>query len=151
MVTGKLSHLGYTVAYNLIRLSGKFSKSGSKGAGVAVWHGGQILAVRHSYRPGWSLPGGRAKRNELPSETASREVKEEVGIDLPSEDLEFIYESRTGNILFAYDLPSPLEPQIDNREIVEAKFLDPVEITDPDWSLYYYLKYFRGIPLRFSG
>lgn len=151
MVISKLSRLGYTVAYNVIRRLGVFTIFRARGAGVAVWYDDQILAVRHSYRPGWSLPGGRAKKNELPNETASREIKEEVGIELPSDDLVFVYQSRTGNILFEYCLPSPLNPHIDNREIVEAKFLNPTEITNPDWSLYYYLKYFRGIALQFRA
>jgi ADP-ribose pyrophosphatase YjhB (NUDIX family) len=52
-----------------------------------IIHDGRVLLIRHSYGPeGWSLPGGGARRNESPVAAISREVKEEVGISLPSVD-----------------------------------------------------------------
>jgi len=41
---------------------------------------GRVLLVRHSYRPGWGLPGGFLKRREVPEAGAAREVREEVGL-----------------------------------------------------------------------
>jgi ADP-ribose pyrophosphatase YjhB (NUDIX family) len=50
-----------------------------------IVYDGRVLLIRHSYGPeGWSLPGGGARRNESPVAAVSREVKEEVGISLPS-------------------------------------------------------------------
>ena len=128
------------VAYELFRLRKRLLKSSHQGAAVAVWYNGEILVVRHSYRPGWALPGGRSKKNEEPRATATREVSEEVGIDLALEQLVLVRKSRSGHSLFEYQLPSPSEPQIDNREIIEAKFLKPSLVSDPDWLLYSYLK-----------
>ncbi len=135
-----LNRLLMRAAYNLLRLAHRFLKLSARGAGVAVWHQDEILVVRHSYRPGWSLPGGRAKRNEEPRMTASREVSEEVGLELIPDDLVLISQSRSGHSLFECELRAPSELRIDNREIVEAKFVDPKHVTDADWLLFSYLR-----------
>jgi len=54
------------------------------GTGVAISDGaGHVLLVTHSYSRGWSLPGGLLANTEVPAETARREVREELGLDLP--------------------------------------------------------------------
>lgn len=139
MPAATIYRLVYPTAYKLLRLWKRLAKTSTRGVGVAVWYEDQILVVRHSYRPGWSLPGGRAKKNEQPRITASREVSEEVGIILAPDELVLVRESRSGQSLFEYQLQSPSELQIDNREIIEAKFLNPAQITDPNWQLSSYL------------
>lgn len=140
MNLARIDHFVLSVAYRLMRLVHKHLKLSVRGAGVAVWHRDEILVVRHSYRPGWCLPGGRAKRNEEPRMTASREISEEVGLTLVPDDLVLIRESRSGHSLFECEIGSPSELRIDNREIVEAKFIDPRHVTDPDWLLFSYLR-----------
>ncbi|GGJ99944.1 NUDIX hydrolase [Pilimelia anulata] len=44
---------------------------------------GRILLVDPTYKPGWDLPGGRAEANEPPAAAARREVREELGLDVP--------------------------------------------------------------------
>lgn len=39
----------------------------------------RILLVKHTYRPGWSLPGGYSKAKEHPTEGIAREILEETG------------------------------------------------------------------------
>jgi ADP-ribose pyrophosphatase YjhB (NUDIX family) len=66
------------------------------GVGVVVWHGDRVLLVRRGNSPRrghWSLPGGAQQLGETVAETARREVKEEVGLDV---DL--------GNIVATVDL-----------------------------------------------
>jgi ADP-ribose pyrophosphatase YjhB (NUDIX family) len=41
---------------------------------------GRLLLLRHSYRPGWGVPGGLLGRHEEPADAAVRETQEEVGL-----------------------------------------------------------------------
>ncbi|GHO97994.1 hypothetical protein KSF_080420 [Reticulibacter mediterranei] len=45
---------------------------------------GNLLLVKPTYRTYWLFPGGSVEDNESPRTTCIREVKEELGIDIPS-------------------------------------------------------------------
>ena len=52
---------------------------------------GEILIVKPNYRDGWLVPGGATDENESPLHCAIREVKEEIGLDIPEIKLVGIY------------------------------------------------------------
>lgn len=44
---------------------------------------GRLLLVNPTYEPDWDLPGGMVEENEAPIDAASRELREELGLDVP--------------------------------------------------------------------
>lgn len=50
------------------------------GQAAAFTAAGKVVLVRHSYAPGWRLPGGGVKRSETPEAAALRELREEIGL-----------------------------------------------------------------------
>lgn len=135
------------VAYTLSKLLPHFRKRAPLGAAVAVRWKDRILVVRHSYRPGWSLPGGRVKRGEAADHAARRELEEEVGIDAPRDELRPAYATLSLRI-FEYRPEQEPEPRVDGREIVEAKLAVPAEVQDPDKVLRGYLLAYVPDPLQ---
>jgi len=144
MMRRKIVRLALTVAYGLLVRWERLTKASKKGAAVAIWYKGQILVVRHSYRPGSSLPGGEVKKNEEPAVAASRELREEVGIQVEPETLISVHEGRSGEVLFEFHPRVRPDLKIDNFEIIEARFVDPVDIADPDYKLSVYLRRATG-------
>lgn len=43
---------------------------------------GRVLLVNPTYKPGWDLPGGMAEANEPPERAVTRELGEELGLDI---------------------------------------------------------------------
>ncbi len=144
MIGYKIVRLVLAFAYDLLVRWERFTGASTRGAAVAVWYDGQILVVRHSYQPGSSLPGGEVKKDEEPAAAASRELREEVGIQVEPEILISVYEGRSGGVLFELHLFVRPDLKIDNFEIIEARFFDPVDIADPDYKLSVYLRRATG-------
>jgi 8-oxo-dGTP diphosphatase len=44
---------------------------------------GRLLLVNPTYKPDWDLPGGMVEANEPPIEAAARELREELGVNVP--------------------------------------------------------------------
>jgi len=43
---------------------------------------GRVMLVRPTYKDGWDIPGGYVEANELPRETCTREIREELDLDV---------------------------------------------------------------------
>lgn len=110
-------------------------------AGVLLFdENDKLLLVKPSYKKHWSIPGGMTDANESPRQTAIREIKEEINIDLklcqflcveyalnketPDESLQFMFyggvldKEQIGNI------------KIDGDEISDYRFASIDETTE---------------------
>ncbi len=121
-------------AFQILRLWRKFHRPTRPGAAVAVWYGGRLLLVRHSYRNGLSLPGGGVGRRERPVMAACRELREEIGIATEPDQLSPVSQNlyptpEWETPQYIYEFQPRHEPRIriDNREIIEARFTAPHE------------------------
>jgi len=87
----------------------------------------QLLLVRHSYAPGWLLPGGGVERGETLVQSAIRELREEAGIIAGEEPVLhgiFLNDAQfPGDHVACYVLHRFREEKFTpNGEIAEARF-----------------------------
>lgn len=109
------------------------------GSLVAVWHGGEILLVKNSYRRQYTLPGGYIRRGESAVEAAARELREEVGLEVPVETVRLAF-TGVHEFEFRQDKVSISELEVDerprldvdNREVVWAGFMSPAAVLELD-------------------
>lgn len=88
---------------------------------------GQVLLVRHTYTPGWQLPGGGVERGERMEDALGRELREEGGIEVTERPALFgIYSNHAvfaGDHVALYLVKAyrqhPWQP---DAEIAEARF-----------------------------
>ncbi len=113
---------------------------------------GKVLLVRHSYVPGWLLPGGGVRRGEPPADAILRELKEEIGLVRAAPPVFFgLYSRKTGwatNVIALYrlsDAEFAFRPNLEIREIVFADPAAPPPNTPP--SVRRRLAEFGGAPL----
>lgn len=98
------------------------------GVQVVVLLDDQVLAVLHSYRPGWTVPGGGINPGEDPLASAARELWEETGVAIAPADLTLVATqtlSRNRGFCYVYEARLTVEPtlRIDCREIIAAQFM----------------------------
>lgn len=89
---------------------------------------GRIFLVRHSYVPGWHLPGGGIERGETALEALAKEMREEgnLVIGAPPQLLHIYFNRQTSKrdhvLLYRCDGVTQTGPRLKDREIVEAGF-----------------------------
>ena len=102
---------------------------------VVINAAGEILLVRHTYVPGWLLPGGGVERGETIQEAAVREIREEAGVIAGEEpkllglylnDAQFPGDHVACLVLREFS-QERFQP---NTEIAEARFFDPASLPD---------------------
>ncbi|MGH9195925.1 MAG: NUDIX domain-containing protein [Acidimicrobiia bacterium] len=133
-MTDALYRFAYRVAYQLARTYWRIRRPCTHGALVIVWKHGRVLLVRNSYVSYYSPPGGYVHRGESARDTASRELKEEVGVAVDSSDLRLAlevtheWEFRHDHVtLFDIEVSEAQVPVPDAREVVAADFFTPDE------------------------
>lgn len=91
-----------------------------------------VFLIRHTYVPGWQLPGGGVEIGETMEEALLREVQEEANIEITERPRLMSLHSNTGAsrrdhvavyLITAFRQTSPKLP---DREIAEAQFF-PVD------------------------
>ena len=88
---------------------------------------GRIFLVRHSYIPGWHMPGGGVERHETVRQALAKELREEGNLELtaPPKLLHIYFNQRTSkrdHVAFFRCQVRQTAPRIRDREIVEAGF-----------------------------
>jgi len=95
-------------------------------ASALIIHKSKILFVRsNTTREQWAFPGGKQEKNETPQRTASREIKEELGLDINIKGVLGSYIYASNNRRFAIRCFIAESNKFDLREntdeIVEVK------------------------------
>jgi 8-oxo-dGTP pyrophosphatase MutT (NUDIX family) len=111
----------------------RFRRGMTLGVRAAVFDGdGRVFLVKHSYAPGWYLPGGGVDRGETMEEALARELVEEGGIRLAGRARLFgVYLQRRVSardhvaLYICRDWTRPAPPKLPNFEIVDCGFFAP--------------------------
>jgi len=103
-----------------------------RGVMAAIWFDGRILIIKNSYKRSLTFPGGGPHAGESARQTAARELAEEVGLTIRPNALTWIAQYRYNDEfkrdridLFEIELTALPAVRIDNREVIQAEFMDP--------------------------
>ncbi|TCD15521.1 NUDIX domain-containing protein [Oricola cellulosilytica] len=98
---------------------------------------GRVLLVRHTYVPGWHLPGGGVETGHTVTETLAKELHEEANVILAapprlvSVHLNDRVTRRDHVVVFRCDQVTQTAPKQRDLEIIEAEFF-PVDGLPPE-------------------
>ena len=131
--------LAYVCAYRVMRTYWSLRHPRTHGALIALWNQGELLLVRNSYVPYYSLPGGYVNSSETGREAARRELREEVNLTVAPEQLESVldehhdWEGKREHIeIFSVEIAERPALRIDNREVIEASWFSPERALELD-------------------
>lgn len=136
-----VDQVAYALLTDLLEIAGATPPSWVHPIGAAaviVDSAGRVLLVRHTYGElNWEIPGGGGEPGESASDTARREIREEVGVDASIDELIGIYwepqwRPTVGmhHYLFRASITAGA-PRPTSAEISEARWCDPADLPRP--------------------
>jgi ADP-ribose pyrophosphatase YjhB (NUDIX family) len=96
--------------------------------GVVLDHENRVFLIRHTYVPGWHLPGGGVETGETALEALDRELREEacIALDEPPSLAGVFFNNRVSRrdhvLVYVIRHFTVLEAKQPDREIAEAGF-----------------------------
>jgi ADP-ribose pyrophosphatase YjhB (NUDIX family) len=103
---------------------------------IAIRADGYICLVRHTYTPGWHLPGGGVERGETCQDAAIKEAREEAGLVIRSTDIKLVsvhsnFENFPGDHVMVYITQVWTQTTTTTaHEIAEYGFYDPSSLPE---------------------
>lgn len=94
---------------------------------------GTILLVKPNYKNGWQFPGGGVEALEDPKDAAVREVAEEIGLTIRTNELkllDIVFREERDELIIMYEYSQPVS-STQTLEIQEDE-LDDFEYTRPE-------------------
>ncbi len=113
-----------------------FSRGMTLGVRAACFDAeGRVFLVRHTYVPGWHLPGGGVERGETGLQALTKELREEGNLEMTGAPHLFqVYfngrMSRRDHVLLYRVNVVQTAPRGGDREIAECGFFDPASLPD---------------------
>lgn len=88
---------------------------------------GRIFLVRHTYTPGWYMPGGGIERHETSFDALRKELREEGNLEIVgTPEIFHVYFNRTASnrdhVIFFKATVKQTAPRLPDREIAESSF-----------------------------
>lgn len=127
----------YALARPLVQGYARLTRGVTFGVRVAAFApDGRVVLVRHTYVPGWHLPGGGVDPGEAAVEAAERELREETHAHAPAEALTLFgvytnFETMRGDHIALY-VARGVAPvaHTPDREIAEVMWARPDALPD---------------------
>lgn len=123
------------------------------GAVVAIYQGDKVLFLSQPHRLGWTLPGGLLNTGESAAEAVTREVFEEVGLDIEVTQpftVNVTSKARRVDVIYVVDAGSDIVV----RPAGEARgfrWIDPADVREADSAtreILQALRHAQRVPLR---
>ncbi|MFD7554222.1 NUDIX domain-containing protein [Streptomyces sp. NPDC059835] len=114
--------------------------AGASAAAIVTDAQGRCVIVNPRNKPGWNLPGGHLNLGETPREACTREIREELGLDLEIGDLLvhfWVNRDSGSHVYYIFDTPALTADQVasitlQDAELTEMRITKPEEIDRAD-------------------
>jgi 8-oxo-dGTP pyrophosphatase MutT (NUDIX family) len=133
----RLVSIGGTASFRLLHFAHRFLKPMTLGVrAIVLDDAGRVFLVRHSYVPGWHLPGGGIDPGETALEAIARELVEEGNIVVTGPPVlhgffhNDLYSNRDHVAVYIVRDFTQTAPRGRNWEIVETGFFDPAALPE---------------------